>query len=176
MDVVSGKRDLVQLLQIELPPFRPVVLSLEIDPHCPGRFLLEGGLGVQSYEPRAAQELQAIPEFRHLTVPQMQELKEFYKEVDKLIDRAADQGLDVKPPEAIAALGAAQSRSEAYIDLALLLRMGTKTRKQSRNPEYLKFILENADEIREDKPDLVESKEIRMLLHEIREEQLAAVP
>ncbi|KKK52969.1 hypothetical protein LCGC14_3099510, partial [marine sediment metagenome] len=38
------------------------------------------------------------------------------------------------------------------------------------------FLLEHHDEIREDKPDLVDSKEIRMLLHEVKEKQLAGVP
>ncbi|KKL49475.1 hypothetical protein LCGC14_2315160, partial [marine sediment metagenome] len=134
------------------------------------------GLGVQSYEPRAAQEIQNIPEFRHLTVPQIQKLKEFYKEVDDLINRAADQGLDVKPAKAIVALGTAQGRSESYIKLALLLRAGTTSRKEARNPEYLRFLLEHHDEIREDKPDLVDSKEIRMLLHEVKEKELAGIP
>ena len=132
------------------------------------------GLGVQSYEPRAAQELQNIPEYKHMEVPQIQELKGFWDEVKDFRRRAEEEEGMVVPPElAIRVLGEVMEHSSAFIELAVDLRAGTTTRKDARNPDYLRFIVENEDEIREDAPWLI-TQEIRLLIHEMREGKPAA--
>ena len=131
------------------------------------------GVGIQSYEPRAAQELQTIPEFKHLDVMQVQELKDFWAEVGDFRKRLEEEEGMVIPPElAIRVWGETQGRNPAFIELAVDLRQGTSTRREARNPDYVRFIAEHADEIREDKPDLI-SQEIRLLLHEMEKVQQA---
>jgi len=132
------------------------------------------GLGIQSYEPRAAQELQNIPEFRHMTVPQIQELKAFWDEVRDFRKRAEEEEGMVVPPElAIRVLGEATGRTPSFIDLAVDLRAGTSTRREARNPDYIRFIVENEEEVREDAPWLI-SQEIRLLIHEMQEVEAGA--
>ncbi len=131
------------------------------------------GLGVQSYEPRAAQQLQNIPEFNHLEVLEIQELKTFWDEVKDFRRRAEEEEGMVVPPElAIRALGEAQERAPAFIELAVDLRAGTSTRRDARNPDYLRFIVENEDEIREDAPWLI-TQEVRLLIHAVQEQATA---
>ena len=82
----------------------------------------------------------------------------------------------VVPPElAVRVLGEAQKRTPAFVELAVDLRAGTSTRRDARNPDYLRFIVENEDEIREDAPWLI-TQEVRLLIHGVQESMAAAAP
>ena len=129
------------------------------------------GLGVQSYEPRAAQQLQDIPEFQELSTPQAQELKGFWDEVKGFRERTElGQGMVIPPEAAIRAWGESQGRSKAFIELAALLRPGSAERKAARNPEYIIFIARHYDEIKEDAPWLI-TQEIRLLVNALEKKQ-----
>ena len=129
------------------------------------------GLGVQSYEPRAAQQLQTIPEFQVLSIPQAQEYKDFWNEAQDFRERTElGQGLVVPPEAAIRAWGQSQGRSEAFIELAAKLRPGSAERKAARNPEYIIFIARHYDEIKEDAPWLI-TQEIRLLVNALKKQE-----
>ena len=129
------------------------------------------GLGVQSYEPRAAQQLQTIPEFQVLSIPQAQEYKDFWNEAQDFRERTeVGQGLVVPPEAAIRAWGASQGRSDAFIEIAAMLRPGSAERKAARNPEYIVFIAQHYDEIKEDAPWLI-TQEIRLLVNALRKQE-----
>ena len=129
------------------------------------------GLGVQSYEPRPAQQLQAIPEFQVLSVAQAQEYKDFWNEAQDFRERSeVGQGLVIKPEDAIRAWGASQGRSPEFIEIAALLRPGSAERKAARNPEYIIFIAQNYDKIKEDAPWLI-TQEIRLLVNALNKQK-----
>jgi hypothetical protein len=129
------------------------------------------GLGVQSYEPRAAQELQNIPEFQVLSIPQAQEYKDFWNEAQDFRKRAeVGEGLVIPPEAAIRAWGKAQGRSPAFVEVAAKLRPGSAERKAARNPEYITFIARHYDEIKEDAPWLI-TQEVRLLVNALNKQE-----
>lgn len=130
------------------------------------------GIGVQSYEPRAAQELQNIPEFvGGLTQMELQEMKDFYQRVDDQRDAWRMDGIEVPVVDAMWWVGESEGRDETWLQWAIGLRPGSKLREEYRNPEWVQFIVEHADEIREDRPDILKRNYI---IDAIREEQAVA--
>ena len=128
------------------------------------------GVGVQTYEPRAAQELQNIPEFTGgLNQRQITEVGDFLREVDEIRDEwRLNQGREVGVEEAIRYVGEYKQLDPNFIEWVVRLRYGTKSREKLRNPEWTQFIVEHADEIRQDRPDLLRRDYIIEALRESR--------
>lgn len=110
---------------------------------------------VQTYPDSAYQQLGAIPEFTGGLEPkQIKDIKKFHE----FATRARNEwGLDPKyGPEYVERisfedtlryLGEQQEKSENFIEWAVLLRPGSSSRAELRNPAWVQFAAEHADEI-----------------------------
>ena len=141
------------------------------------------GTSVQSYEPRASQQLQNIPEF---AIPlkggeladqrTLNEVDEFLGRVNEFRDQlraefGSEALANVGTQMLIDEVGRSEGKDIGFIELAKILRFGSSTRKKLRNPEWVQFIVEHADEIRKDRPDLI--LENNQVIDAIREAGLA---
>ena len=127
------------------------------------------GLGVQSYRPSPAQELQNIPEFAGgLDQRQINEVEDFLREVDAAKDEwRLNYGRDdVSTADAIAYLGAEMGKDENFIAWAERLRYGSSGREKLRNPEWVDYVVDHVDEIRAERPDLLKRNYIIDALRE----------
>lgn len=131
------------------------------------------GIGVQSYEPRAAQELQNIPEFTGgLDQREINDIREFWQRVDEIRDEWRMEGQsvdDLSWADSIRYVAELEGKDENWIGWAVGLR-SKKNQDRLRNPEWIQFIVENADEIKEDRPDILRRNYI---INAIRESQRA---
>ncbi len=151
-----------------------------------GAFIAPAGLvgvSVQSYEPQASQQLQNIPEF---TIPlqgggsadqrTLNQVDEFLGRVNKFRDQlraefGSDALANVSTQMLIDEVGRSEGKDAGFIELAKILRFGSSTRKKLTNPEWIQFIVDHADEIRRDRPDLI--LENNQVIDAIREAGLA---
>ncbi len=140
------------------------------------------GLGVASFEPRASQELQNIPEF----LIELQDGTRFdqrqLNEIDEFLGRVRDFRAEIRLEFGEEALGRvttqilidelarSEGQDQAFADVAKLLRFGSSTRDQLRNPKWVDFIVQNIDEIRKDRPDLTQRGFVIDELRESRRE------
>ncbi len=113
------------------------------------------GSSVSAYGPSENQQLRAIPEFEGgISAKQTQEVKDFLREVDDMRDRwRLEQGREVGVEEAIRHIGQAQGLEPNFIEWAVKLNKSSFKEKH-RNPEWLQFIVENEEALREQRPSL----------------------
>jgi hypothetical protein len=140
------------------------------------------GLGVASFEPRASQELQNIPEFLIELKDGTQFDQRQLNEVDEFLGRVQDFRAELRLEFGEEALGRvttqilidelarSEGQDQDFVDVAKLLRFGSSTRDQLRNPEWVDFIVQNIDEIRKDRPDLTQRGFVIDKLRESRRE------
>ena len=62
-------------------------------------------------------------------------------------------------PMAILSVAREEGKDNDFIQTALRLRSGSKTEVALRNPEWLKFIFDNREELRATRPDLVDPEQ-----------------
>lgn len=94
-------------------------------------------------------QLGDIPQFRGISVDAKRRVDTFLRQVRNARDRAKDEvGAErvLSVPDAIRRVGESQGRSEAFIAAALALN-STSARRRLLNPEYVKFVVDNADQL-----------------------------
>jgi hypothetical protein len=127
------------------------------------------GGSIGAYGPSENQQLRAIPEFEGGISPkQIQEVKDFLREVDDMRDRwRLEQGREVGVEDAIRHIGQAQSLEPNFIEWAVKLNKSSFKAKH-RNPEWLDFIVENEEALREQRPSLFDRNYIIDAIREAR--------
>lgn len=94
-------------------------------------------------------QLGDIPQFRGISVDAKRNVDSFLRQVRSARDQAKDEvGADrvLSVPDAIRKVGESQGRSDAFMTAALALN-STSARRRLLNPEYVKFIVDNADQL-----------------------------
>lgn len=121
----------------------------------PGVFF---GAHVSTYEPSVSQQLGAIPEFTGLTPRQVYDIDEFQGRVDEQMRTWRAQ---YGPPsegfsraDAVRYIGQQEGLNPNFIEWAVLLSHGTRSRADLRNPEWVQFIVEHYDELKDRKDHL----------------------
>jgi hypothetical protein len=105
------------------------------------------GASANTYNPRASSQLAAIPEFKGMTVEQVSSMKDLWGEAESERKRIREEtGADVPVANMIQALGADKGYEPDVVSAAVALRSQT-TRDRMRNPDWLKFVVENIGEL-----------------------------
>ncbi|KKM45462.1 hypothetical protein LCGC14_1560830, partial [marine sediment metagenome] len=127
------------------------------------------GSSVSAYGPSESQQLRAIPEFEGgISSKQIQEVKDFLREVDDMRDRwRLEQGREVGVEEAIRHIGQTQGLDSNFIEWAVKLNKSSFKEKH-RNPEWLQFIVENEEALQEQRPSLFDRNYIIDAIRESR--------
>ncbi|KKL07543.1 hypothetical protein LCGC14_2584980, partial [marine sediment metagenome] len=127
------------------------------------------GGSIGAYGPSESQQLRAIPEFEGGIAPkQIQEVKDFLREVDQTRDEwRLNQGREVGVEEAIRYVGQFQGLDPNFVEWAVKLNKSS-FREKHRNPEWLQFIVENEDALREQRSSLFNRNYIIDAIREAR--------
>jgi hypothetical protein len=122
------------------------------------------GLGTQSYNP-ANQELRGIPRYEGLTPRQSYEIQRFGGKAETRLDELrlefGTEAIDSADRKTLLYnIALEMGMDDETAAAAAVLTSSTKRQKELMNPEWLRFVLENWDELRVSNPDLAMSNYI----------------
>ena len=107
------------------------------------------GETVSSYPPSISQQLGAIPKYKGLTPPQVYEIQQFNREIEKARDFWRQQyQREVGFDAAARRLGEMQGKDSKMVDWTIRLN-SSKFAAQQLNPEWVKFVAQHLDELME---------------------------
>lgn len=131
------------------------------------------GVGVSSYGSSVTDQLQAIPKYRDLTPQQIYQIERLWDEAEVEKKRIrSEYGADVPIADVIKNFGPEQGYDPTVVLSAVALR-STKVQQQALNPEWLQFVVEHADELRERQPGLMDNN---LIIDAIRRSRGESVP
>ena len=121
------------------------------------------GAGVQTYGPSASSQLSEIPEFTGgISADDIGDIRDFYREVDKVRDEWRAEGKpvdDLSYEQSIRYIAELEGKDENWIEWAVNLKKPS-VQKRLRNPEWLQFIIQHEDELRDSRPSLFSRNDI----------------
>lgn len=117
------------------------------------------GGGLQSFEPGVTRQLDAIPEFVGLDTKSQYQIEKFLDQVEVARDEWRAQGSEVGNEAAIRQVAKYQGRGDGFTQWAIALSSSDR-RSKLRNPEWVQFVVDNADALRDYRPYLFESNYI----------------
>lgn len=134
------------------------------------------GLGVQSYDP-ASQGLRAIPRYEGLDARQSYEISRFARKSEARLDELRLEfgtGVisDADRKMMLFNIALEMGMDEETAAAAAVLTSSDTTQKELLNPEWLKFVLQNWDELRVTNPELAMSNYILEARERAKEEGL----
>ena len=116
---------------------------------------------VQQYEPeyreakRLRNDLFDLPHWRGVSPEQEKEMEDFLGQVeDARRFWASNNGVEVPVADAIPAVAEKLGKEPNFVQWAILLRPGTKTEEELREPQYRQFLKDNRDKLEPYFPDL----------------------
>jgi len=138
------------------------------------------GASVSSYEPSITQRLRAIPQYGGLTPRQSYDVGQFFRvantEKNKYREKYGEVMDNVPSQELYYHIAQDLGYDETTALAASVLVSSTKTRDAARNPEWIRFVVENYDELKENSPGIVDKKWIIDLVNARERELAGAAP
>ena len=129
------------------------------------------GAGVQTYGPTASSQLYEIPEFTGgIGADEISDIRDFYRDVDRIRDEWRAEGRpvdDLSYEQSIRYIAELEGKDENWIEWAVNLNKPS-VQEELRNPEWLQFIIEHEDELRDQRPTLFSRNDVIDAIREAR--------